>query len=105
MAFSSPVRPSAFDVAMIEQSIRLVVAAGRPGWLVLNACPPRAPEVAETLDVITDRKLERVPVEIGERRAYASAVATRRSVSEFDAGSTAADEIRAFWKFLSRKLK
>jgi len=100
-----PVRPSAFDVATIEQSIRLVVAAGRPGWLVLNACPPRAPEVAETLDVITDRKLERVPVEIGERRAYASAVATRRSVSEFDAGSTAADEIRAFWKFLSRKLK
>lgn len=90
---------------MIEKSIRLVVAAGRPGWLVLNACPPRAPEVAETLDVITDRKLERVPVEIGERRAYASAVATRRSVSEFDAGSTAADEIRAFWKFLSRKLK
>ena len=100
-----PVRPSAFDVATIEQSIRLVVAAGRPGWLVLNACPPRAPEVAETRDVITNRELERVPVEIGERRAFARAVATGRSVSEFDADSTAAIEIRALWKFLSRKLK
>lgn len=100
-----PVRPSAFDVATIEQSIRLVVAAGRPGWLVLNACPTRAPEVAETREVITGRELERVPVEVGERRAYARAVATGQSVSEFDADSTAADEVRALWHFLSRKLK
>lgn len=100
-----PVRPSAFDVGTIEASIRLVVASGRPGFIVLNACPPRAPEVAETRDLISGRELERVPVEIYERRAYARAVATGAAVNEFAPNSAAADEIRGLWKFLSRRLK
>lgn len=99
-----PVRPSAFDVATIEQSIRLVVASGRPGWLVLNACPVRAPEVAEVRAVITDRELGRVPLEIGERRVYARAVASGRSVSEFDAGGAAAGEMRELWRYLSEQM-
>ena len=100
-----PVRPSAFDVGTIEASIRLVVASGRPGWLVLNACPPRAPEVAETRALISERELERVPVEIYERRAFARAVATGQAVNEFAPNGAAADEIRALWKFLARRLK
>lgn len=99
-----PVRPSAFDAATIEQSVRLVVAAGRPGWLVLNACPARAPEVAETRAAITGRELQRVPIEIGERRAYARAVATGRSVSEFDSGGAAAREMRDLWCYLSEQM-
>jgi len=42
-----PTRPSAVDLETLEQSVRIVQAAKCEGLVVLNACPARAPEIAE----------------------------------------------------------
>ncbi|HVT58971.1 MAG TPA: hypothetical protein VHR45_11270 [Thermoanaerobaculia bacterium] len=42
--------PSAFDLAAVGNAVEIVCAAGVPAALVLNACPSRAPEIAEARD-------------------------------------------------------
>jgi chromosome partitioning protein len=95
-----PCRPSAFDLAAMASSVQLAKAAGKPAALVLNACPARAPEVAETREVLESYHLPLAPVVIGDRRAFARAVATGRAVTEFDPEGKAAEEITKLWKWI-----
>jgi len=99
-----PVRPSAFDIAAAERAVDLVKAAGVAGVFVLSACPARAPEINETRQVLAEYELPIAPVDIIDRRAYARAVATGQSVTEFDGESKAAAEIRALWSWLRAQL-
>lgn len=100
-----PMRPSAFDLATIEQVIAIVTAAGTPGTIVLNACPARAPEVAEARTMCGDLALPLATVQLGDRRAFARAVQTGRSVQEFEPRGPAAAEIIALWKYVKEKAK
>jgi len=99
-----PCRPSAFDLAAVERAVEIVTAAGVPAALVLNACPPRAPEIAEAREVLSRFGLAVAPVEISERRAFSRAVATGRAVTEFEAHGKAAEEIRALWRWIAEEL-
>jgi chromosome partitioning protein len=92
-----PVRPSAFDLRTLDQSLAIVAAARRPGIILLNACPARAPEVSEARSICTDRILPLSTVELGDRRAYARAVQSGRAVMEFEPKGAAADEIARLW--------
>ena len=69
-----PVRPSVFDITTAEQ--RIAVAAGTPFAFVLNACPARAPEIAEGRAVLAQLGPV-LDVTIGERRIYGRALQTR----------------------------
>lgn len=100
-----PLRPSMLDVATLGQSLAIVAAAKRPGAIVLNACPPRAPEIAETREAVCDLDLPLAPVEIAERRAYGRAVASGLAVVEFDPNSSAATEMADLWKFIKRSMR
>ena len=100
-----PLRPSMLDVATLGQSLAIVAAAKRPGAIVLNACPPRAPEIAETREAVRDLGLPLAPVEIAERRIYGRAVASGLAVVEFDPNSAAATEMSDLWKFVTRSLR
>ena len=99
-----PLRPSTFDLVTLEQTLRLVAAAGRPGCIVLNSCPARAPEIAKTREVTQGLSLPLDPVELGERRAYMRAVASGRGVCEFEPGGPAAAEIASLWTYVEGRL-
>lgn len=100
-----PVRPTAFDVAAVGSAVDIVKAAGVRAVFVLSACPFRSPEIAETRIVLAEYGLPVAPTEIIDRRAFARAVATGRSVTEFESDGKAAIEIRAFWMWLREELK
>lgn len=100
-----PVRPTAFDVAAVGSAVDIVKAAGVRAVFVLSACPFRSPEIAETRIVLAEYGLPVAPTEIIDRRAFARAVATGRSVTEFESDGKAAIEIRAFWMWLGEELK
>ena len=99
-----PCRPTAFDLAAVEGSVRIVQAAKARAVLVLSACPPRAPEVAKARDALATYGLPVAPVEITERRAFSRAVATGRAVTAFEADGKAAAEIRALWAWLQKEM-
>jgi len=94
-----PLRPSAFDVDAIGATATLVRATAVPAaaWII-NACPPRAPEVAQTRAVLREYEFP-IAGELGERRAYRRAVSTGRSVIEFEPNGSAAEEIRSLWSW------
>jgi chromosome partitioning protein len=99
-----PCRPSAFDLAAIASSVQVTKAAGKPAAFIMNACPARAPEVEETREVLESYNLPLAPVAIGDRRAFARAVATGRAVTEFDAKGKAAKEITQLWKWIRKQV-
>jgi chromosome partitioning protein len=98
-----PQRPAAFDLATLERSVAIVAAAKTPAAIVLNACPTRAPEVAEAREVCAEQPIPLAPVELGDRRAFARAVQSGRAVEEFDPRSAAADEIRRLWAYVDKR--
>jgi len=95
-----PCRPTAFDLAAMPATVALASAAHKPTAFVLTACPARAPEVGEAAAALATYDLPVAPVRIGERRAYARAVASGRAVTEFAPRSLAAQEITALWQWL-----
>ena len=99
-----PCRPSAFDLAAIASSVQVAKASGKPAAFIMNACPARAPEVEETREVLESYNLPLAPVTIGDRRAFARAVATGRAVTEFDAEGKAAEEITKLWKWIRKQI-
>jgi chromosome partitioning protein len=95
-----PCRPTAFDLAAVLASVELVRAAQKPAAFILNACPPRAPEVSEALDALSVYGFPCAPIPIGDRRAFSRSVAHGRAVTEFDAKGKAAAEIRSLFTWL-----
>jgi chromosome partitioning protein len=99
-----PCRPTAFDLAAISASANIVKAAGKPAAFVLNACPPRAPEIEEAKVTLVEYGLRVAPITIGDRRAFSRAIASGRAVTEFESRGKAAQEIRALWKWVKGEL-
>jgi chromosome partitioning protein len=99
-----PCRPTAFDLAAAEGAARIAIAAKVPAAFVLSACPIRAPEIEETRKALAGYGLPVAPVEIAERRAFSRAIATGRSVTEFETDGRAAGEIRALWEWIRTQL-
>jgi chromosome partitioning protein len=95
-----PCRPSAFDLAALAASVQVAKAAGTPTVFVLNACPPRAPEIEETKDVLTAYGFPVAPICLGDRRAFARAIASGQAVTEFEAHGKAAQEITQLWTWV-----
>ena len=100
-----PCRPAAFDLSAVAQTVEMIKALKREAVLVLSACPPRAPEIDEAREVLKGYGLPVYGGQITDRRAFARALVGGRSVTEFDSGSKAAEEIRALWKWIHRRMK
>ena len=99
-----PVRPNAFDLAAIPATMEIIKASGKPAVFVLSACPTRSNDSTEAADVLSKYGLPVSPVHIHERRAYARAVISGRSVAEFEPSGKAAQEIAALWQWLKEQL-
>ena len=98
-----PCRPSAFDLAAVSNTVAIVKALKKPGVFVLNACPARAPEVAEAQEALKFYDLPVAPL-IGERRAFSRAIATGRAVTEFEKNGKAAQEVRELWEWIRKEI-
>lgn len=100
-----PVRPTALDIGAANNAVDIVRAAHKKCGFLLSACPVRAPEIRETREVLKNYGIVIAPVEIIERRSFSRALATGRSVTEYEAESKAAQEIRDLWKWIKGELK
>jgi chromosome partitioning protein len=98
-----PVRPTMPDLAASKSTLRIAQASGRPFVIVLNAVHYRSPDAAEAREALIEH-YEVAPVMLGQRTAFARALATGRAVNEFEPGGKAAEEISALWTFLKAKL-
>jgi len=96
-----PLRPSALDLAALEQSLAIVAAADKPGAIVLNACPARAPEIPEARYELLGLDLPLAP-DVGERRSYGRAIASGQAVVEFEPTGAAASEMSALWQYVAK---
>jgi chromosome partitioning protein len=100
-----PCRPTAFDLAAVASTVQMVKALRAEAVIVLSACPPRAPEVAEARDALKAYELPIYPGEITDRRAFSRAIASGTAVTEFDKDGKAAGEIRTLWKWLKERTR
>jgi chromosome partitioning protein len=100
-----PVRPTAFDLAAVMDSVRMVTALKAKAVMVLSACPPRAPEIAEARELLKKYGLPVFAGDVTDRRAFARAIASGNTVTEFEPEGKAALEIRSLWKYLKEKSK
>lgn len=88
-----PVRPSVFDLAAVNATLEIVRVNQTKALLVLSACPPRAPETSRAREALARSGVPIARTEITDRRAYARAIQSGRSVTEFEPDGKAAQEI------------
>jgi chromosome partitioning protein len=90
-----PVQPSPMDVWATRPTLELARQERVPSLLVLNRVPSRA-RLTETMqDELAALGAPRAQTEIGNRVAFAAALAEGKSILEAAPGSRAADEIMA----------
>ena len=99
-----PCRPSVFDLAATESSVKIAKAARKPAAFVLNACAARDPEVDQAREVLQKHGYPVAPVTIGDRKAFSRAIITGEAVTEFEPSGKAAQEILALWKWIKKQL-
>ena len=97
-----PVQPSPMDVWATKPTLDLARQEKVPALLVLNRVPPRANLTDEMLAEIQTYGAKIAKTRIGNRVAFASALAEGRAVGEFQPRGQAAAEIRALTKEILR---
>lgn len=98
-----PTRPSAVDLETLEQSVRILQAGKCDGLIVLNACPMRAPEIAEARGYAESLGMAVATMAIGERRPFARAFAEGAGIAERERGP-AAEEVTTLWLEIAARL-
>jgi chromosome partitioning protein len=89
-----PCRPSAFDLAAMRTTIRLVELLARPAFVVFTAGPPHAPHIyADARELVAGFGGQTCPIILPDRAAFRHAVAGGQTVFELDPGGKAASEL------------
>jgi chromosome partitioning protein len=100
-----PCRPSAFDLAAIQTTAKLVQLLKKPAFVVFTAGPPNAPRVyQEAGELVEGFGTPACPVILPDRAAYRHASAEGRVVTETEPQGKAADEVRNIYKWTCRQL-
>ncbi len=98
-----PCRPSAFDLAAIQTTAKLVQLLRKPAYVVFTAGSPNAPRVYEEAgELVAGYGTPACPLTIPDRAAYRHASAEGRTVMESDPGGKAADDIRRLYDWMCR---
>ncbi len=95
-----PVRPTPLDIQTAHRAAAVAKASGNPFGFVLNGCPPKAAEIADAFRILGDLGGSVCPMTVGERRAFARAIGTGESVTEFDPFGKSSQEIRSVWMWV-----
>ena len=80
-----PCRPSAFDLAAIRTTARLVQLLAKPAWVVFTAGPPHAERIhADATELVSGFGVPACPHRIADRAAFRHASAAGRTVFELE---------------------
>jgi len=90
-----PVQPSPMDLWATKPTLDLAHAEKVPALLVLNRVPARANLTATVLDALKALEVPLAASQIGNRVAFAAALAEGLGILEYDRASAAAEEIAA----------
>ena len=91
-----PCRPSAFDLAAIRTTVKLIRLFDKPAFVVFTAGPPNAPKIyQDAIDLVRGFGIEACPHLLPDRAAYRHASAAGASVLEFEPDGKATAEIVA----------
>jgi len=100
-----PCRPSAFDLAAIQTTAKLVQLLRKPAFVVFTAGSPNAPRIyAEAGELVASYGTPSCPILIPDRAAYRHASAEGRTVMELEPTGKAADEIRHLYQWTCRQI-
>jgi chromosome partitioning protein len=105
-----PCRPGLFDIVAVQETIAFARRTRTPYVVIINGAPSRregseAAAVAYTRDCLS--RLE-VPIwggQITYRADFSLSLAGGQGVSEYDAGSQAADEIARLWSAVEKSVQ
>jgi chromosome partitioning protein len=101
-----PCRPSAFDLAAIQASAKLVQLLRKPAFVLFAAGSPNAPRIyAEAGELVTGYGVAPCPLILPDRAAFRRASAEGATVTEVEPDSRAAAEIRAIYRWTCRQLE
>jgi len=90
-----PCRPSAFDLAAIRTTARLVQLLAKPAWVVFTAGPPHAERIhADAAELVAGFGIAACPHRIADRAVFRHASAAGKTVFELDPNGKAAREIK-----------
>lgn len=96
-----PCRPSAFDLAAIQTTARLVQMFRKPAYVVFTAGSPNAPKLySEAKDAAAAFGLESCPIHIADRAAFRHATAEGRTVMELEPNGKAAEEVNRLYNWV-----
>jgi chromosome partitioning protein len=90
-----PTQPSPLDVWATQPTLELAAKEKSPALLILNRVPPRANLTARMITRLGEYKVKVAKTTIGNRVAFAEAMASGRTAVETKPSSDAAKELRA----------
>ena len=96
-----PVRPAAFDLEAVANTLQLCQIAQRPSLVVINAAPIRSKVTDDAIEHVKRLGGTVAPIVIKHRVAFQHAVVDGRTAGEFEPDGAAAEEIAAFVKMLA----
>lgn len=100
-----PCRAGILDLRAIGSTARMVKLAGKPAYVVLNAMPPRAPNVlADARAAVAIHGVAVAPITLQQRAAYAHSLTAGQTAQEYERGGKAAEEITDFYHWLIEEL-
>ncbi len=100
-----PCRAGILDLRAIGATARIVKLAGRRAFVVLNAMPPRAPNVlADARAAVAVHGLDVSPVSLQQRAAFAHALTAGQTVHEYEPEGRASEEITQLYAWLWAEL-
>ncbi len=98
-----PVQPSPMDVWATQPTLELAAAEKVPALLVLNRVPPRANLTDEMIAQIKESGAQIAKSRIGNRVAFASALAEGRAIGEVQPSGKGSREMAALAKEILKK--
>ena len=100
-----PCRPSAFDLAAVQTTAKLVKLLRKPAFVVFTAGSPNAPRVyEEAAALVSGFGVPACPIIISDRAAFRHATGEGKTVLELEPEGKAADEIHAIYKWTCEQL-
>jgi chromosome partitioning protein len=100
-----PCRAGILDLRAIGATARIVKLAAKPAFVVLNAMPPRAPNVlADARAAVAVHGLDVAPVSLQQRAPFAHALTAGQTAHEFEPGGKATEEVTQLFDWLWEEL-
>jgi chromosome partitioning protein len=101
-----PCRPGILDLRAMGTTARAVKLASKPAFVVLNAMPPRAPNVlADATAAVAVHGLVVAPFFMQQRAAYAHSLTAGQTAQEYEPMGKAAEEIAQLYAWLRQQLE